>query len=292
MMKIVFVLLLSTIVAIFQLQGQNYRDASSSQRLSFALHLYHIGDTETALYVLHSIETEGASATIADSVNFIKGRILFHKKRFEQAVSQFQIVDKSSELQPYAVFYGALSSSYIGDYESSINFLRLLDCSQQKYTGLESVMLAGIALLNRDFTTFDNQSAGFDFRQLSLAESQKGLMAQARFTREVKLVRPLTAGLLSTVIPGAGKIYAGKTGEGVAAFVTVAVLGLITWENYRKGGIEHPGTLLSGAGFALYYVGNIWGSVFAAKRRNDELNKHINENILLDMHIAVRNHFD
>jgi tetratricopeptide (TPR) repeat protein len=79
------------------------------------------------------------------------------------------------------------------------------------------------------------------------------------------------AGLYSSVVPGLGKVYCGRTADGVYALV---IIGLTAWQAYDgfaddgnksvKGWVF--GTL--GAGF---YLGNIYGSVIAARLYNDRI---------------------
>ena len=46
---------------------------------------------------------------------------------------------------------------------------------------------------------------------------------------------PAIAGVLSTIIPGSGKIYTGETGDGIVAFLTSAVFSFIAYDNFRAG---------------------------------------------------------
>lgn len=80
---------------------------------------------------------------------------------------------------------------------------------------------------------------------------------------------PLTASLLSTIIPGAGKIYAGKTGDGITAFITTSLLAFLSYNNFENRHNTRGWIFASLASF--FYAGNIYGSAAAAQLYNAEI---------------------
>jgi uncharacterized protein len=78
----------------------------------------------------------------------------------------------------------------------------------------------------------------------------------------VRTKSPALAGVLS-IIPGLGKIYCGKTKDGIYSFVFISVLGYLTYDTYTKG--AYSSSLIWGSSFVTFYLGNIYGSVDAAK---------------------------
>jgi TM2 domain-containing membrane protein YozV len=74
---------------------------------------------------------------------------------------------------------------------------------------------------------------------------------------------PLAAGMLSTVVPGAGYLYAGRPATALASLI---VNGLFFWTTYDFFAGKHYAaattSLVLGAGF---YMGNIRGSIRAAR---------------------------
>jgi hypothetical protein len=80
---------------------------------------------------------------------------------------------------------------------------------------------------------------------------------------------PLTASLLSAIIPGAGKIYAGKTGDGITAFLATSLLAFLSYNNFEN---HHNTRGWVFAGLAsFFYAGNIYGSAAAAQLYNAEI---------------------
>lgn len=74
------------------------------------------------------------------------------------------------------------------------------------------------------------------------------------------------AGIFSAIIPGSGKIYAGKTGDGITAFIVTGVLAFLAADNFNA---NHQGRAWLFTGLAsAFYAGNIYGSVIAAQQYN------------------------
>ncbi len=74
--------------------------------------------------------------------------------------------------------------------------------------------------------------------------------------------------LMSTLVPGTGKVYAGQWKDGLISFLFTAVSG---WQAYR--GFDQKGTQsvygwISGGLAAGFYLGNLYGSVKAVRKFN------------------------
>ncbi len=88
-----------------------------------------------------------------------------------------------------------------------------------------------------------------------------------------KVVRPekkseLTAGLLSAVIPGAGKIYTGKTGDGITTFLITGLMTFLTVDNFSRNHSFRG--YVFGVSTILFYGGSIYGSAASAQLMNEE----------------------
>ncbi len=78
---------------------------------------------------------------------------------------------------------------------------------------------------------------------------------------------PALAGLLSTLLPGAGYFYCGEFKEGTSALV---VNGLLAWGIYSLFDNNNTGSgILLSSVSAIFYFGNIIGSVNSAEIQND-----------------------
>lgn len=83
--------------------------------------------------------------------------------------------------------------------------------------------------------------------------------------------KPFVAGLLSTLIPGLGKLYNGQSSSFFTTFLTHAVLGLQIYESLKIREIK-SGIAIFNIGFTgLMYFGNIYGSYKNVKKKKKEL---------------------
>jgi tetratricopeptide (TPR) repeat protein len=109
----------------------------------------------------------------------------------------------------------------------------------------------------------------------SILEDKEQLPPKSYITHQILINQaldytPKRAGiaLALAVIPGAGKIYAGR---GRDAFMTISIVGLSAfqaWRGFRREGINSwPGWVFGSIG-AGFYLGNFYGSWKAAKNAN------------------------
>lgn len=97
--------------------------------------------------------------------------------------------------------------------------------------------------------------------------------------------KPVLAALMSTVVPGSGKIYTGRTWDGVTSFILCLTGGWRAWEGFSDRGLKSIDGWLFGAVTAYFWVGNIYGSAVSARLYNErsqsdlrrELERLINE---------------
>jgi TM2 domain-containing membrane protein YozV len=74
---------------------------------------------------------------------------------------------------------------------------------------------------------------------------------------------PALAGILSTVIPGSGKMYVGEWGDGITALVATGLFAFLAYDNFRADHTTRA-WIFTGLG-AYFYAGNIYGSVGSAQ---------------------------
>jgi len=87
------------------------------------------------------------------------------------------------------------------------------------------------------------------------------------------------AGILSSIIPGAGKIYTQEYADGITAFILTGLFAYLAYTNFEH---DHPTRAwiftAIGAGF---YAGNIYGSVASAQIFNARVNFEFDEGVKL-----------
>jgi|WetSurMetagenome_2_1015567.scaffolds.fasta_scaffold11940_3 hypothetical protein len=107
------------------------------------------------------------------------------------------------------------------------------------------------------------------------------LQSIARQGISLKLKSPLTAGFLSTLLPGSGKLYARRGWDGLYSLLIVGSLAWQSYEGYRKDGPVSVRCLLFGGLGAVFYVGNIYGSTIAARNYNESKRLALTERVSL-----------
>ncbi len=117
-----------------------------------------------------------------------------------------------------------------------------------------------------------SNSSAYKISNLTLltTEDAKDVLKSIEGIEHPKNKSALMAGLLSAVIPGAGKWYAGYFGTPFAALIINAVLGGVALELGLKQGWTSWPALASYAAFSAFYAGNIIGTVYSVNIKKKE----------------------
>jgi hypothetical protein len=261
---------------IFQLSAQ-------SPDIRFLDHLYQTG--------LHqeTIDYLGFLSHSSDTGFYYLGKAYYQQRKLEASIRAFSAIsDRHGSWQKEAMFLSSFQSSYLRNFKEAKGFLDRLSIETKLDSALLGHQLMGLALLNRDLNKFDSLSILMVSDQYQVSSYQNKLRENAALIQTFKPRSPVLAGVFSAFLPGAGKIYAGRTGEGIAALLTMSILGFQTREAIRKDGINSVRAILYGSVASVFYVGNIWGSVFSVKVARREFNDQVDDSILLNMHVPLR----
>lgn len=79
---------------------------------------------------------------------------------------------------------------------------------------------------------------------------------------------PLLAGILSTIVPGAGRLYTERLGDAFASLFMVSLTGWQAYDGFQRDGLSSVKGWTLGTISGIFYVGNIYGSVIAARVYN------------------------
>jgi len=266
--------------------SQNYGECD----LKFISHLVNTGDFKEALFLIDS--SSCSSGQLNDSLNYFKGWSLYSLKRLSSSSENLLKVSRASDFYLKAQFFAAYNYTHIGEYDNATDVLLKIDGYTEKVLSLKSFEMAGISLLKGDSALYDEYFIKINKNLYELTESSENIQKISWDLKNHKSKSPLLAGVLSGIIPGSGKFYAGKTGEGISAFIATAGLGLVTWENYRKNGMNNFKTIAFGTAFAFSYVANIYGAVLRVNILETEYRDNVKNSILFNLHIPLRTTFD
>ena len=127
--------------------------------------------------------------------------------------------------------------------------------------------------------------------EADLHAEQQSMLQYGEINRKLKRKSPFVAGMLSAIVPGLGKVYAGNNGQAIASFLSVGLIGGIAVENYIKQGITHPQTIIFGVITSVFYIGNIWGSALSVQLIRNEKNLENKNNILVSLRMPLHKFF-
>ncbi|RKZ23520.1 hypothetical protein DRQ18_00310 [bacterium] len=92
-----------------------------------------------------------------------------------------------------------------------------------------------------------------------------------------ELKSKLYAAFLSTIVPGLGRMYAGRVGDGIFSLLAIFGTGMNAYYMYEKG--NKPLFYFNVALAAGLYLGDIYGSWVAAKRENEKRKRKFIEKV-------------
>jgi hypothetical protein len=262
------------------------------EEFTFVLYLISSELYDDALYALNRLNTDSiANPNMQDSVNYYIGWIKYFKQDFHGAIASFSAVESSSVVVASS-FYNSICYIQIDSLAKARYVLQNLDVSSDaKLDNLKILQLRGISLLERDFTSYDSLSA-LSVERSFVTESEMNEMTNyADLMRSYKRKSPWIAGLLSAIVPGLGKFYAGYRGTPFGAMYMTIPLGAIAAESLIIAGVASLQFIALGALFGVFYVGNVWGSVLSVYAKEQEFYEELDHNIEFDLHTPVRRAF-
>lgn|GEM_PF-6762205 len=222
-----------------------------------------------------------------------------NKLFYRLGYSYEQLGQTDSSLQAYAKV-SLLHPQYLPAFSGSAQLL-LKEKRYAEFAGLSDKFVAfdsstaalraycrsAAALLNGDTAAFRLASPGLRFSTEELNPFVRRLQEQNARLLTMKKRSPFVAGALSALVPGLGKVYAGKPRHGIAAFFPIAIIGVQAFECYRKGGWKDPRFLAYGSLFTAFYLGNIYGSALSVRVQRRETIEDIHYVVQADLHIAL-----
>lgn len=249
-------------------------------------------DAET--HLLQLSQKNRFTASQSDSIQFYLGYLYYETQKTKKAISPFSLLQNPNHpLFEKAHFTEAFVRSYNGDFFESDSVLLSLNPQKEVLQELKTFQLAVNSLLARDYSRFDSLENKLTGKFYSFKKPLDNLIIARADLGNFKKKSTFLAGGMSTIIPGSGKMYAGKLGEGIASLLQCTFLGLQTLEAWNKKPTlkNNPRLWAYGGLFSVFYVGNIWGSVLSVHIRRKEFYDTIDNSIYVDMHIPLRTIF-
>lgn len=258
------------------------------ENIQLTNHLMRINEPELAIYQLKKMELDCENLLLCDSVNYILAKTYFSIQDFENSLHYFQKTTADKNSWRESRYYSSLSLNYLNRSDEAFTLLENYNENDINFKQLHYLNCAGTSLLQYKLSEAKTYIELFSNDWYPVAEQQENIMMIYDEMSKFKKKSPFIAASLSTLVPGLGKVYAGRMGEGISAFLINAGLGLVTYENFRKDGFLDAKTIFFGALFTTFYVGNIWGSALSVKLIKDEFIDESNEQILFNLRVPLR----
>lgn len=243
--------------------------------IPFGEHLFETGSYHDIIQISYECPFGNYKPAAQDSLNFILGNALLKLNQTDSAISVFLKIHSVDKFRLAGIKSGF--NNFLDDrtYSKPLKWLQSSKINVSEYPGL-AYYNGGLYLLRNDIFMFDSL---MNEMPLMSVDDRKLLRKYRMAYENMKQKSPWIAGLLSTAAPGLGKIYAGKPYQGISSFITVGIFALQAWEAYYRNGIRSPVLYINGTIAFGYYISNIWGSVMAAKIRNQEVKHEIDQDL-------------
>ena len=240
------------------------------------------------IILLSKNKTEHLDNHQLDSLEFYTGWAFYNAQELEKSINSFMNVGFESNFYLQSRFLTIWSEYYLGNTRKGLTILE--QCKPESIDENELLLMfqTGGSLMLREMDKAENL--------LKLSNTKKNKYSKQWDRMELHYTKidrfnPKSytmAGILSGIIPGAGKIYAGQKGAGTSSLLLVGALAAITLENGFKKGWTKWNTITSASFLSVFYVGNIYGSIVSVKIYRDRFYDEVDRAILLDLNIPLR----
>lgn len=267
-------------LASLQLLAQDLFDFDHSKR--YGTHLFLTQDHESAIN-----ELKRCLFLTPDSLNeeLVEMLLISYRKTGQSTkvidfVNKNYTIDNRSDVIKSEVHHALIlqqdfvkGQAYLDDYSFYDPF------TQQKFTSV-------YAVLNRDIERA--KAHILSYKPINSSEnefvSKWGLVIENYSNEKTKV--PLTAGLLSTFVPGLGKVYTGRLKDAFFSFFMTSISAYQAYRGFSANGRESAiGWAYAGLATG-FYLGGIYGSARSARVYNERVeNKYYHEALsALDIH--------
>ncbi len=240
------------------LENENY--FSPKNRLDFGNALFAEGDYLRASEEFAAYLNFCPNDTVLFKIGFANLRV----GNYFKAANVFKTLSEKSDLSLQAKLMVVKTKFISGDKRFVAgNGYASLNIPAPELNEVEK--LKALTLLTEEKATPDSAIFFEPFQSQVYQDVSKFYLRK----KNMKEKSPITAAALSAVIPGAGKIYAEKYGDGITAFLATGLLAFIAYDNYQAGR-DGRAWIFTGLA-AFFYAGNVYGSYLSAKTFNFEM---------------------
>jgi len=228
-----------------------------------------------------------------DTILYLKGYCFYKQNNADSALFYWQQLQQKTELNKSALLHSCLlylNKQDLINAKKSFDKYKLLSLSENEIL-LQQLFEVGFCLAQKEFAKADSLISNFKYDNYNISDEQNELKMLCNRMKEKNFKSPLLAATLSTIFPGVGKFYTGKNGGGFGAAIVCTLLGTVALESALKVGILSVPFFLSAGLFSAFYIGNIVGSYYSAKQKNNEKYRENYNYILRTLVVATDRQF-
>ena len=270
---IIFFLVIRSVC--FYPQIKRMDSANVSQKIEFSRYLIRKNKILESTLVLSAINKESLPDNQKDSVSYFLGITSLLLKNETEADTHFNsITDTTGKL--YFLRTAAKNFYSLKNFgKVSVPVQSPKDKSDLYFFDLFRLQLLAYHLLRNNPVAF---KLVYDKKKCEtevLMETEQKLYQYYTEMIRIPKKKQWKAVVLSAMIPGLGKLYAGKRGEALTAFLPVFTNGAQALEGYTKAGTNSPHLYIFGGIGTVFYFSNLYGAKQAVKRSIDERHEQI-----------------
>jgi len=278
-MKILYLFFLMCLTTVQFAQTGNVDFNSPDNIKKFADYLFCDKD-----YLRAAIEYERlADVNMGDTIEFKIALSYSYIKDYYTAIQKFSGITNSSYYYNEAKLEEMKVNFLINDFAWLRSFFK-----NSFITEVDKYQTEGEKLFNFSYLFTDDELPSKDEFLLPFDVNEKEKTSSFYdWKRNPPYKSGTLAGIMSAIIPGSGKIYVGETGDGIVAFITTTVFAFIAYDNFKAGHTTRAWIWTGVA--ALFYGGNVYGSVAAAHVHNAKITFEFNEG--LNIYLNKNNYY-
>ena len=194
-----------------------------------------------------------------------------------QAIQSFETLLRTYPESEYIsrIYYQIGATYFVMDqFDQSVQFLsdalpRITDSRQYA----EAEQLIGLSYLRQKrWSDAGNIFSGLQASDIMQVREKAAVYnAYAERGKDLPTRSPFFAGMLSTIVPGAGRLYTGRLGDALTSLFTVGFTGWQAYDGFRRDGLSSAKGWTLGTLCGVFYVGNIYGSAISARVYNRDI---------------------
>ncbi|MCL5029835.1 MAG: hypothetical protein M1480_12555 [Bacteroidetes bacterium] len=203
--------------------------------------------------------------TSSDSIKFRIAIAYSKMGDYKQSIDEFMEVPEKSQLSPLAKLEIMKSLFQSGNFNELRNYFNLKISNNNFNEKKEAKSLYNFSFL---FTN-DSLPTEHNFYNAFHSDDLNKIKKFYNWKKDPPEKKSLTAGILSAIIPGAGKIYTNQFWDGLWAFITSVGFTYLSYDNFHAGHYFR-GWLFGGLAVG-FYAGNVYGSAASAQIYNAKI---------------------